>query len=315
MHLQTSFNIANRLDMTDISNGTVARSGHRVKIGDAMKYLIPDFRLILSCLCVTCILCVSPGFAQRNPSNEYRQTQMMPNEFKVIVIVHGAFGGRHQWKKVAVDLGHQLKVPVHRASLTGQGEKSHLASKSINLDTHIADVVNLIEFEDLSSVCLIGHSYGGVLLGGVSDAIPERISRRIYLDAYLPDDGENFFSHHPELEKKWTRRAKEAGDGWLVPVDWPNPMRDVPHPLATLKQPVKLPNRLADKIPSEYWLFTDGGDLKSDHLKCYYDRAQQRGWSTRSFLWDHNPHRNSPAELVRELVKSLTVQKQQESSK
>ena len=230
----------------------------------------------------------------------------MSKDVQTVVIVHGAFGGRHQWKKVAEQLSRKLQKPVVRASLTGQGERSHLSSKAINLDTHVADVVNLIKHEDLSSICLIGHSYGGVLISAVSDSMPERINRRIYLDAYLLDDGENFFAHHPDLEKKWTQRANEDGQGWLVPVDWKNPMGDVPHPLATLKQSVQLRNEAAKQIASEYWLFTDGGSVEKDHLKCFFDRAQERGWRTKSFLWDHNPHRNAPDELTHELFNAIT---------
>ena len=223
-----------------------------------------------------------------------------------IVIVHGAFGGRHQWKTVANALERSLDMPVHRVALTGQGERSHLASRSIDLSTHVADVTNLIDFEQLQSVCLIGHSYGGVVISAVSEKIPERIARRIYLDAYLLENGENFFSKHPKLEEEWTQRANEVGDGWQVVPTWHNTVRDVPHPIATLKQRVELTNELAAKIPSEYWLFTDGGEIDSDSLRVFYERAQQREWPCKSFKWDHNPHRNAPDELAEQLTQAIS---------
>lgn len=230
---------------------------------------------------------------------------MTQSRFENIVIVHGAFGGRHHWKKVAAAIQRSVARPVYRAALTGQGERSHLINESINLSTHIRDVAHLIEFEDLENVCLIGHSYGGVLISAVSDLIPDRICKRIYLDAYLLEDGENFFSQHPDLETDWKARAQAEGEGWLVPPHWPNPHRDVPHPISTLTQPIQLRNRSADQIPSEYWLFTDGGSIEMDSLYCFYQRAQQRGWQVRDFGWDHNPHRTAPDELAHALTGCL----------
>ena len=226
-------------------------------------------------------------------------------ECQNIVIVHGAFGGRHHWKAVASTLTKELKLPVYRVSLTGLGERSHLIDPSISLKTHVDDVANLVDFEDLQSVCLIGHSYGGVLISAASDRMASQIRQRIYLDAYLLDDGENFFSHHPELESDWKRRAEDDGDGWLIPPHWPNPHRDVPHPIKTLVDPVALTNQEADAIASEYWLFTDGGSIEEDSLRFFYERAKQRGWVAKDFLWDHNPHRSAPDELAAELVEAI----------
>jgi pimeloyl-ACP methyl ester carboxylesterase len=229
----------------------------------------------------------------------------MPKNIDCIVIAHGAFGGRHHWKKVASILRTGIGIPVYRAALTGLGERCHLISKDVDLTTHIDDVANLIEFEQLKNVCLIGHSYGGLLISAVSDRKSEHISHRIYLDAYLLADGENFFSHHAELETDWKRRAADDGDGWLIPPHWPNPHRDVPHPLATLTQQMNLKNAGANSIPSEYWLFTDGGEIEDDSLLVFYERANKLGWPIRAFPWDHNPHRNAPEELAGELIASL----------
>ena len=224
-----------------------------------------------------------------------------------VVFVHGAWGGRHHWQGTVREMEKTYRGPIYRASLTGLGQRVHLASPAVNLSTHIQDVKNLIEFEDLNNVILIGHSYGGGVISGVADLIPERLAKVVYLDASLLDDGETFFLHDPDPDRleKLTARAKADGDGWLIPVDWPNTMRDVPHPLATLTQPIVLKNPLRKKIPGCYWIFTDGGELEKDKRLFYYQRAQKRGYDVKAFKWGHNPQREKPAEVVQELLDML----------
>ena len=224
---------------------------------------------------------------------------------KPIVIVHGAWGGAHHWKAVDDSLTHYHDRHVRRASLTGLGERSHLVNRQVDLSTHIRDVVNLIEFDDLNSVVLIAHSYGGVVATGVVDAIPNRISQVIYIDSHLLDSGECYLTHHDDLRKKLTQRAKDAGDGWLIPVDWNNPMRDTPHPLATLVQPLTFKQADPPIVSSSYWLLTDGGPAEQDQRYRCLQRAQQRGWSTKTFAWNHNPQRDRPSDLVQELIKVI----------
>ena len=104
------------------------------------------------------------------------------------VLVHGATAGGWEWKstgKFLTDDGHT----VYRATLTGLGEREHLNSPDVDLQTHINDVVNLILFEDLHDVVLTGHSYGGMVITGVIDRVPDRIKHVVFLDAAVPDDG------------------------------------------------------------------------------------------------------------------------------
>src|SRR3954467_10478415 len=108
----------------------------------------------------------------------------------VLVVVHGAWAGGWQFKRVAPYL-EAKGWHVYRPSLSGLGEHFNTASPNIGLATHIDDIVNLILFEDLHDVILLGHSYGGMVITGVVDRIPDRISRLIYLDAFLPEDGES----------------------------------------------------------------------------------------------------------------------------
>ncbi len=114
------------------------------------------------------------------------------------VLVHGAWHGGWCWKKVVPALraaGHEVYVPT----LTGLGERAHLANPAIDLATHIADVVNLLEAEELEKVVLVGHSYGGMVVTGVADRAASRLRRVVYLDAFLPDNGRCLLDYlHPD---------------------------------------------------------------------------------------------------------------------
>src|SRR3990172_9084456 len=111
------------------------------------------------------------------------------------VLVHGAWGGATLWRSFAPLLrekGHE----VFFTSLTGLGERYHLGTAETNLSTHIQDVVELVEYENLRDITLVGHSYGGMVITGVADRIPDRIAHLVYLDAFLPRDGQALFDVH-----------------------------------------------------------------------------------------------------------------------
>src|SRR5512145_1133775 len=136
------------------------------------------------------------------------------------LICHGAWSAGWAWKKVRPLLraaGHEVFTP----SYTGLGERAHQASRAINLETHVADVLGVIDCEDLRDIVLVGHSYGGMVATGVADRVRDRIARLVYLDAFVPGHGQSLFDMLPRQER--ARRQEEAnarGDGWLVP---PNP--------------------------------------------------------------------------------------------
>ena len=112
------------------------------------------------------------------------------------VLVHGAWHGSWCWKRVRKALqarGHDVFTPT----LTGVGERSHLLSPDVNLDTHITDVVNLIRWEELSGIVLCGHSYGGCVITGVADRLSDRIAALVYLDAFVPEDGQSLYDILP----------------------------------------------------------------------------------------------------------------------
>jgi pimeloyl-ACP methyl ester carboxylesterase len=169
------------------------------------------------------------------------------------VLVHGSMHGGWCWKRVAPLLraaGHDVFTPT----LTGLGERVHLAHPDVDLDTHIRDVLGVLEYEDLREVVLIGHSYGAMVITGVADRMPERIDHLVYLDGAMASDGQAVLDLFPP---EWgaSRRAhvEAAGEGWrlLPPVDltvWGIAQGDVawvraklaPQPFKTFIQPLGL---------------------------------------------------------------------------
>jgi pimeloyl-ACP methyl ester carboxylesterase len=139
-----------------------------------------------------------------------------------IVLVPGACLGGCAWREVAARLralGHE----VYPVTLTGLGERVHLASRDIDLETHIADVVNLLDYEDLSDAVLVGHSYAGVVITGVADRRPGRLQALVYLDTGpLPGGIAIVDVQAPEQRERQLREAEQGGNGWL----WPVPDRD-----------------------------------------------------------------------------------------
>ena len=104
------------------------------------------------------------------------------------VLVASYWFGGWAWKNVT-DVLHKKGHTVYSVTLTGLGERAHLGNAETNLDTHVADVVNLIKYEELEDVYLVGHSYAGVVITQVADAIPEKLAKLIYVDSTpLPDD-------------------------------------------------------------------------------------------------------------------------------
>ena len=169
----------------------------------------------------------------------------------------------------AAGAGREEGHDAYPVTLTGLGERVHLASPEVDLETHITDVVNLVEFEDLRDVVLLGHSYGGLVVTGAADRIPERISELVYLDtAPLPDGGSLIEKFPPELRKRTENRVRESGEGWKFPVPPPEELvnmaslegvdeahlrllysRATPQPFGTYTQPLRLKNSAREGLP------------------------------------------------------------------
>ena len=133
------------------------------------------------------------------------------------VLVPPAWHGGWCWKKVKPLLqerGHDVYTPT----LTGLGERSHLAHQEIGLDIHIHDIVNVLKYEDLSGVILVGHSSSGMVITGVADRVPELLSHLVYVDAFVPEDGQSMWDIiPPDRRPAMEALVKTEGNGWLLP--------------------------------------------------------------------------------------------------
>jgi pimeloyl-ACP methyl ester carboxylesterase len=162
------------------------------------------------------------------------------------LLVHGAWGGSWMWGRLARLLrsqGHEVYTP----SLTGIGERSHLASADVDLSLHARDVLQVIEYEQLSDFVLVGHSYGGMVVTAVADRAPEKIRSLVYLDAFVPKDGESLV----DLARPEMRERILALPGWQVPPPGPQGITDPqelawlqsrrnPQPIGTMKEKVSV---------------------------------------------------------------------------
>jgi pimeloyl-ACP methyl ester carboxylesterase len=215
----------------------------------------------------------------------------------VMLIVHGAWGGAWQFSKVD-PLLREKGFDVRRVTLTGLGERAHLASPDIGLETHIQDVVNVILFERLENIILVGHSYGGMVITGVADRVPERIAKLVYLDAMLPNDGDSVAA----IRGGRTGFERGTKDGFIIPW-WVQPGKphpfDVPHPLKTFTDAIALKNPAREKIPGLYLLTVDPGKKpEEDDFWLSAERARARGWPVTIMEADHNPQWRKPPETA-----------------
>jgi pimeloyl-ACP methyl ester carboxylesterase len=184
------------------------------------------------------------------------------------LLIHGAWHSGRCWERVVPSLesaGHRVLAP----SLTGYGDKAHLLGPEVGLDTHIDDVLGLIEREDLREVVLVGHSYAGLVISSVAHRVPDRIAHLVYLDAMDPRDGETAVDIQP-LSQLLIDRAAQTGTPWRIP---PMPVQPAPfglfgvvdpedvawlggmlsdQPVRCLQQPVRLGNPAADAIARTY---------------------------------------------------------------
>jgi pimeloyl-ACP methyl ester carboxylesterase len=208
-----------------------------------------------------------------------------------IVFVHGAWGGGWQFHKVE-PLLRRAGHTVYRPTLTGLGERVHLASPDIGLATHIEDVVKVFEFEDLHDVVLVGHSYGGMVISGVAHRIPHRIDTLVYMDAFVPEDGESLAALVGGKITGVDASDAEEEDAWRVAPGWveegkPPPV-DVPHPLKTLTDTIVLDNSEAEKIHAVFLLTVEEGK-DTDDFDFFATRARDRGWPVVEMEGGHNP--------------------------
>jgi pimeloyl-ACP methyl ester carboxylesterase len=225
-----------------------------------------------------------------------------PTTKPTIVIVHGAWGGSWAFRQVDALL-REKGFNVYRPQLTGLGERVHLSRPDIGLSTHIDDVVNTILYEDLHDIILMGHSYGGMVITGVAHRVPDRIRRLVYVDAFVPNDGESVMSFVGS-RGDWLKPMIK-GD-YIVPM-WVKPEQppphDVPQSLKTFTEPISLKNKTAFKLPATYTLTVEAGkEAKDDDFWPQSQRAKERGWPILQLTADHNAQWSAPEALVEMLA-------------
>jgi len=222
-----------------------------------------------------------------------------------MVLVHGASGGGWQFKQVAAILEAKGWL-VYRPTLSGLGERHHTATADIGLTTHIQDIVNLILFEELRDVVLLGHSYAGIVVTAVADRIPDRVRHIIYLDAFLPIDGESLMTtRRPDVSDI----AKNVKEGFIVnrsiKPDAPPP-RLVPQPFKTFTETVALKNPVAAAIPATFILTVAKGQKPEDDTFYYSaERARARGWPVHIMEATHFPMLLQPEATAALLMNAL----------
>ena len=213
----------------------------------------------------------------------------------VFLLVPGAWLGGWCWRDVAARL-HSAGHTAIPATLTGLGERAHLITPHIGLDTHVADIVGLMHYRDLTAVTLVGHSYGGTVITAVAEQVPGRIRRLVYLDASVPQDGESnddVIGAEMAAQLRWD--AQSGGEGWRVPpaayvlrgLDdsmrvWVE-RRLTPHPLRSFSQPVRLRSQAAAALPRAFIQTSTQSDLYARLT----GRARDAGWYCRELTGGH----------------------------
>lgn len=219
------------------------------------------------------------------------------------VLVHGAWTGGWGYQQVARLLrqaAHEVYVPT----LTGLGEREHLASPAIDLTTHITDVVKLIEFERLEDVILCGHSYGGMVIAGVAAMIGEKIRTLVYLDAFLPEDGQSLWDIAGEGGRQRYIDGQRETPGMVAPIFGEERSRRVNnHPLLTLIQPVRFTG--AEKKVRNHTYIYATRDAPTG-FTGFYDRVRNDpAWKVETIATGHVVMTDDPGGLTRLLLEEV----------
>ncbi len=228
------------------------------------------------------------------------------------VLVHGAWYGGWCWQKVIPFLeaaGHEVYAPT----LTGLAERASELSPDVGLETHIQDIVGELVEKNLHGVILVGHSYGAMVITGAVDAVPERIAHLVYLDTFVPRDGESMADISPLVIRLLRKQAQAHGDGWKVDPhgtygvttepDRSWVLRSVmPQPLKTFQQPLHLKNpAIVSAKPRTHIACTGSGFFYSLMQHLMGRRAlppTEAGWRLRQLLTGHCAMITMPRELA-----------------
>ncbi|MDB5685634.1 MAG: esterase [Rhizorhabdus sp.] len=222
------------------------------------------------------------------------------------LVCHGGWSAGWVWKKMR-PLLHRPPVSVlYTPTYTGVGERAHLATPAVGLETHIRDMLAVIEAEELTDVTLIAHSYGGTVATGVADRARDRVRRLIYLDAFVPENGKSQYD--------LIGKTVAPDTPWLVPqraippdtsaedAHWINAHRSL-QPLASFTTPVVLSGK--DLPPRSYIRCTR--TAPDDPLKSSAQKAQANGWPYIEIDASHSPHVTAPDLLAATLAKLVRI--------
>jgi pimeloyl-ACP methyl ester carboxylesterase len=230
------------------------------------------------------------------------------------VLVHGGWSGAHGFHHVRGPLraaGHEVFTP----SLTGIGERVHLTSPQVDLTTHVTDVVNHVLYEDLTDIVLLGFSYGGFVVTGALEHIAERVRHLVFLDAFVPHDGDTVFG----LAGNRTPRPLSVGATWLVPPvprEFDDPAeaafaqpRRTPHPIGCFTEPVRLRQPL-EAFPFSRTYIRATADAPDAPGTATFNACAARArasdaWRYQEIATNHMVANNRPRELVGLLVEVL----------
>ncbi len=186
---------------------------------------------------------------------------------KTFVLVHGAWHGGWCWRRVS-DLLEKKGQKVFTPTMTGLGERSHLLGKDVNLATHITDIVNVIKWENLSNIVLVGHSYGGMIVSGVAEQMADKISSLVFLDAFVPENGDSLAASASKPVRDAVAAALGRGEHSLKPVPaavfrvneadraWVDAMC-TSHPIATLTDKAAITGA-REKIAKKAYIRAEG---------------------------------------------------------
>lgn len=238
-----------------------------------------------------------------------------PNPKSAYVLVHGSWHGAWCWARV-LPLLRQAGHVAHAITLSGVGERAHLMGPGIDLNTHVQDVVGLIQAEELQRVVLVGHSYGGIVITGVADRLqhehPGLLAHLVYLDAVVPEPGESWSSRHAAETQQARVKAAESSGGISFPPpdacvfglsgadrDWVN-RRQTPQPFSVYQQALHFN---ADRVAALPRTFIDCTNpalptIAASRLKVRIDP----GWRVVEMDTGHDPMVSAPVELARHLL-------------
>jgi pimeloyl-ACP methyl ester carboxylesterase len=219
---------------------------------------------------------------------------------KDFVIVHGAWTGGWSWQRVVDRLharGHRAFAPT----LTGLCERSHLLTPQVNLDTHVDDIVNEMIWKDLTEVVLVAHSYGGIVGTGVIERVPERITSVVYLEAFIPQDGQSFADMAPGMDYEGLGIPPSPGEPgeYLREEDrlW-SAGKASAHPTASFTQKLEVAGAY-QRVPRKSFIVATGWDAFAKTAAKYRGMA---GWTVRELACGHDMPIDLPDELAEMLI-------------